>query len=87
MRQNSSSSTMSSVGNGSISVVFVMRVFVQVSARLSGIRVNSDFTSKDTSIQLYGICIVLSFLMKVLVGSSLCFYLLVSGCSMSIKYF
>ena len=87
MRQSFSSSIMSSVGNGSTSVVFVMRVFVQVRARLSGILVNSNFTSRDISIYLSGICIVHNFLMKFSVDCRLCFNLFIIGCSILVKYF
>ena len=39
----------SSVGSGSLTVEVVMAVSVQSRASCSGILVNSDFTSKDTS--------------------------------------
>ena len=39
----------SSVGSGSLTVDVVMAVSVQSRASCSGILVNSDFTSKDTS--------------------------------------
>ena len=47
---------------------------------------NSDFTSKDTSLWLTGICIVLMVLMKSSVDCSLCFDSSVKGFSMVVKY-
>ena len=49
----------SSVGSGSLTVEVVMAVSVQSRASCSGILVNSDFTSKDTSLWSSGICAVL----------------------------
>ena len=50
---------MSSVGSGSSTVEFLIAFSVQSRASRSGILVNSDFTSKDTSLWSSGICIVL----------------------------
>ena len=47
---------------------------------------NSDFTSKDTSLWLSGICIVLMVLMKSSVDCSLRFDSSVRGFSMVVKY-
>ena len=48
----------SSVGSGSLTVEVVMAVSVQSRASCSGILVNSDFTSKDTSLWSSGIVVV-----------------------------
>ena len=48
--------------------------------------VNSDFTSKDTSMWLSGICLVLMVLMKSSVNCSLCLDSWVRGFSMVVKY-
>ena len=46
----------SSVGSGSLTVEVVMAVSVQSRASCSGILVNSDFTSKDTSLWSSVVC-------------------------------
>ena len=60
-RQRFSKSMMSSVSNGSLTVDYWIAASVHCKANWSGILVNSDFssTSKDTSLQLSGICSVL----------------------------
>ena len=62
----------SSVGSGSLTVEVVMAVSVQSRASCSGILVNSDFTSKDTSLWSSGICAVLIASIKFSVDCSLC---------------
>ena len=64
-----------------------MAVSVQSRASLSGILVNSDFTSKDTSLWSSGICTVLIMSIKSLVDCTLCRDSLVSCCSIVVKYF
>ena len=51
----------SSVGSGSLTVEVVMAVSVQSRASCSGILVNSDFTSKETSVvmpQYNTVCVI-----------------------------
>ena len=62
---------MSSVGNGSASVDCWMAVSVHCRANWSGILVNSDFTSKDTSLYSWGICTSLITSIKFSVDCSL----------------
>ena len=50
---------MSSVSSGISTVEFLIAFSVQSRASSSGILVNSDFTSKDTSLLSSDICIVL----------------------------
>ena len=71
----------SSVGSGSLTVEVVMAVSVQSRASCSGILVNSDFTSKDTSLWSSGICAVLIASIKFSVDCSLCLDWSVKGCS------
>ena len=73
---------MSSVGSGSLTVEVVMAVSVQSRASCSGILVNSDFTSKDTSLWSSGICAVLIASIKFSVDCSLCLDWSVKGCSL-----
>ena len=76
----------SSVGSGSLTVEVVMAVSVQSRASCSGILVNSDFTSKDTSLWSSGICAVLIASIKFSVDCSLCLDWSVKGCSTVVKY-
>ena len=76
----------SSVGSGSLTVDVVMAVSVQSRASCSGILVNSDFTSKDTSLWSSGICAVLIASIKFSVDCSLCLDWSVKGCSTVVKY-
>ena len=64
-----------------------MTVSMQSRAISSGILVNSDFTSKDTSLWSSGICTVLMVPIKSLVDCTLCCDSLVSGRSIVVKYF
>ena len=77
---------MSSVGSGSLTVEVVIAVSVQSRASSSGILVNSDFTSKDTSLWSSGICAVLIASIKFSVDCSLCLDWSVKGCSTVVKY-
>ena len=76
----------SSVGSGSLTVEVVMAVSVQSRASCSGILVNSDFTSKYTSLWSSGICAVLIASIKFSVDCSLCLDWSVKGCSTVVKY-
>ena len=64
-----------------------MAASVQSRASLSGILVNSDFTSKDSSLWSSGICTVLMVSIKSLVDFTLRRDSLVSGCSIVVKYY
>ena len=73
VKQRLSRSIMSSVGSGSSTIEFLIAFSVLSSASWShGILVNSDFTSKDTSLWSSGICIVLMASIKFSVDCSLC---------------
>ena len=77
---------MSSEGSGSSTVEFLIAFSVQSRASWSGILVNNDFTSKDTSLWSSGICIVLMATIKFSVDCSLCLDSSVRGFSTLVKY-
>ena len=79
VKQRLSRSLMSSVGSGSSTVEFLIAFAVQSRASWSGILVNSDFTSKDSSLWSSGIRIVLMVSIRFSVDCSLCLDSSVSG--------
>ena len=64
-----------------------MGVLVQSRARVSGMLVKSDLTSRDTSLWSPGICTVLIASMMLSVDCSLCHDLSVKGLIMLVKCF
>ena len=66
-------------GSGVSFAVCCNKVPVQSNASWSGMLVNSDFTSKDTSLWLFGICTVLIASIKFSVDCNLWSDALVSG--------
>ena len=72
VKQGLSRSITSSVGSGSSTVEFLITFSAQSRASWSGILVNSDCTSKATSLWSSGICIVLMASIKFSVDCSFC---------------